>query len=397
MRNLSNDIIALDRRDRIYLFEKGKPLTEIENIHWLKTDLACRKHFSNSMNCFAQFILNKDGNLLLEMFKLDSDKNDYILQWRNETAYALIEKAGSSPGQKLPDFYVSTRCSLAIKTNIGDFCGYPNSEKDAIWFYDDKGKMIATFSSGDDYFYECEKSDSATRIPGGIIESAVFSEDGTKLLIQGRSKKDVHDQVFLMLNENGEIIWEKLIPCQEFTESHNCSTNSGNGLGISPEKLRNFKTIILRNCIFRLTNDFSIQTKSSFNHVMDYNDQETIIFEMGDRFRESIYIHNLINGDKQRIATFNQEDSLSFNSLRINEKMEHIYVSTQIIKTERSLFEKYAVSCKNCPSLFRILNFKGDTLNQRKFDGQYLDIDVSDDEQILFTNSGTDFSIFRIK
>ncbi|MBN1775728.1 MAG: hypothetical protein JW817_04615, partial [Clostridiales bacterium] len=101
-----NDIIALDRKESIYLFEKGKPLSEIENIFWLKTDLASRKHFSNSMNCFAQFILKKDGNLILEMFKWDADKNDYILQWRNENAFSLIEAAGRYTGQKLPDVYV---------------------------------------------------------------------------------------------------------------------------------------------------------------------------------------------------------------------------------------------------------------------------------------------------
>ncbi len=177
-----NDIIALDRKDSIYLFEKGKPLSKTGKISWVKTELACRKHFSNSLNCFAQFTLKKDENLILEMFKWDSNKNDYILQWRNETAFSLIERAGLN--EKLPDVYVSTQGSLAIKTNIGDYCGYANSNKDTIWDHDYNGKMISTFSSGDEYFYECEKFDSDTIIPGGIIECAVFSEDGTKILFR---------------------------------------------------------------------------------------------------------------------------------------------------------------------------------------------------------------------
>jgi len=378
-----NDIIAFDRQDSIYLFEKGKPLSEIENIFWLKTDLACRKHFSNSMNCFAQFILKKDGNLILEMFKWDSDKNDYILQWRNENAFSLIEAAGRYTGQKLPDVYVSTRCTLAIKTNIGDFCSYPNSEKDAIWFYDDKGKMIATFFSGDEYFYECEKYDSNTRIPGGIIEGALFSEDGTKLLIQGRSKNDVHDQVFLILNEKGEIIWNMLIPCEEYTEPSNCMENSSARIAISSynRELKNFKTLILGKSRFRLPGDFEIKYKAIMSPVIDFNNTETVVIEA---LRGKIIMIDLIKNIERNIASFSSEDGIG--SLRINQVKNHIHFKT----------EKYLD--KSLPtSTFWVLNSEGKKLKKIEFDGSYYNIQISNDEQLLFTNSGTFFSLYRIK
>lgn len=388
-----NDIIALDRKDSICLFEKGKPLTEIEKIHWIKTDLASRKHFSNSMNCFAQFILEKNGQLFLEMFKWDSDKNDFILQWRNENAYALIEKAGSHTGQKLPDVYVSTRCSLAIKTNIGDFCGYPNSEKDAIWFYDDKGKMIATFSSGDEYFYECEKYDSDTRIPGGIIEGAVFSEDGTKLLIQGRAKSNVTDQLFLILNENGDIIWNKLIPCVEYTDPSNCEKNSSGRIAIPSDtpELRNFKTLILGKFRVRMLADLEISYESNLSPIMYLNQSETVVFEA---LPGKIIKIDLLTGKEKEIASFKSESI--FGTMNVNEEKNHIYISTVRVKYKRTLFEKYRDKSLP-PSKVRILDFNGNTLKKFEFDGLYLDMEISDDEQILFTNSGTDFSIFRIK
>ena len=196
-------IIGRDRKDSIYFFAKGKASPEIERLHGWKVDLARFTHFSRSLNCFAQFTLYKNGKLFLEMFKWDSGKSDYVRKWQSDIPSDLLETIASD--QRLPIVEVSDQGWLAMKSNQGDYCELVEHQ-DTVWIYDTRGMLTKKFFAGDEHFYECDKYDDVTNIRRGIIQSITFSEDGTRLLIQGRSKENVDDQVFLVVDENGTIL-----------------------------------------------------------------------------------------------------------------------------------------------------------------------------------------------
>ncbi len=197
--------------------------------------------------------------------------------------------------------------------------------------------------------------------------------------------------MFLILNERGEIVWEKLIHCEEYTEPHNCKSTSSNGLAIDPANLRNFKTLILRNARFRLSGDFQILNKSGFSTICDFNNDETVLFE--ERLGK-VFLVDLFRNKERLVASFNSEDGIG--SFHINEVENHIYFRTIRIKYKRTLFEKYRDDILP-PSTFRILTYDGKTLKIVKFDGIYQDVQISNDENFLCANSGTVFSIFRIR
>ena len=124
---------------------------------------------------------------------------------------------------------------------------------------------------------------------------------------------------------------------------------------------------------------------------MYLNNAETIVIEALPR---KIIMINLVKNKERKITSFKAEDC--FGTLRLNETSKRIYCSTIRVRYKRTLFEKYRDKSLP-PSTFRILDFDGKTLKKAKFNGIYLDIQISNDEQILFTNSGTDFNLYRIK
>ncbi len=286
--------------------------------------------FSPNMEYYAQFTLMKDGELPLELFAWSDASNTYTLKWSNNQVFDQIKDMGL---QASPEFMkVSDAGFVAVYTDKRMYACCNESPTNFVLEFDQNGKQIAYFHEGDEYFFDCrpyrEKYIDAPRVSRGIFQSLHFSRDGRNLLVQGRSKSDENNHVFLLLNGTGEIIWRVDVPCLE-SNRNLCDSYLGNLLKASPS----CETFILGGSIYMKNPPHLIQPFRRYAPTTQtYNDDESeLIYNAGDN-DVILRLFDFATQASSKLIEINSEVPLYKSALLWDYKSSIIYLCTKKVK-----------------------------------------------------------------